>query len=1151
MEAGTRQNPVQFIQGFLRRQPDGSYAQMVGEWEDGGYRGRPAESLFKRIKRGLSGTIETGSSSGRPPSLAPRVRSVPNFEVSPRTMLGAYQALTQKGGNIQCIAGCAKNVLERLPSLPRDEIRQRIPYIEWLPDSWYPNRVAARVGPSMDSQTVAIYWDHPNDASSVRAQCSCPQRPGGPCLHVLAVLAVLERSISRYGSSKDDGTQAELFFDCLDVLCDNPPEATSQEIQANPRSRLVWKIDSSQEGIDLEASEQIVNRKGKWSAGRAISLNELLRRPWLWRDTIHQAVVLGSVCRGVDEHGYSYRGSSFHDFDAYCDLAGNPFVVLKGSQKPIQIERGTLELSVSQSNGHYRLEVKAGGISLANSRSHWLPGGCLVVDPDAGRLVACSCPDDSSEKLRMLLTTRAATIPRNRVRDFFSKVPALESVLPIRLDAEIDLPTRPASVQPVVRLSPNPTGGLVTEFRVRPFEGGRLEVPGMGPSTRILSDESDVVCYRRSLEDELETMRAIVDRLGVGEDIGDDWRVQCQTPDESLDLIRRLRQLSEEDAVVEWPEGQAMRVLGTISPQGLRVELKSQRDWFGLEGGCELDGERIDLAALLASVRSGSRYVTLGPGKWALIEQGLRDHLIALADAAHSSRSGLQIGKTALPFIQQLEDLAVDVHASREWLDWVKRLEATDVLDARPNPALAAVLRDYQLHGYQWLRKLSHWGVGACLADDMGLGKTVQTLAVLLERAEKGPALVVAPTSVCHNWVEEARRFAPTLHAVLHRESDRHDVVGQLGPADVLITSYGLLRQYLDPLRERKWGTLVLDEAHFVKNAVTKTAQAVRALDADWRLALTGTPIENHLGELWSLFRAVSPGLFGSWEQFKKRFAEPIERERDEERRAALSRLIRPFVLRRRKDEVLTELPPRTDNIRFAVLSKAERKRYEEERLKSLVMLTENQKPGEDKRFQVLAALTRLRQLACHPKLVDASWKQKTSAKLDAFLELIEELQEGSHKALVFSQFVQHLGILRQALDDRDVKYLYLDGQTSPKRRKELVQAFQNGEADFFLISLKAGGTGLNLTAADYVIHMDPWWNPAVEDQASDRAHRIGQEKSVTVFRIVAKGTIEEQILSLHDQKRQLVSDVLDGTDQAAKLSTDDLVDLIRSGGQS
>jgi len=289
--------------------------------------------------------------------------------------------------------------------------------------------------------------------------------------------------------------------------------------------------------------------------------------------------------------------------------------------------------------------------------------------------------------------------------------------------------------------------------------------------------------------------------------------------------------------------------------------------------------------------------------------------------------------------------------------------------------------------------------------------------------------------------------------------------------------------------------------------------------------------------------------LLGSWDRFRNRFADPIERHKDDERRQSLARLVRPFILRRTKDKVLKELPPRTEITLQAELSKAERKRYEDARLAALAELSgasDDAQVGQQ-RIRTLAWLTRLRQLACHPRLVDSSWK-KSSAKLDLLMSLVEELREEDHRALVFSQFVKHLTVIREALDQQGITYQYLDGATPAKERQRRVDAFQDGEGELFLISLKAGGTGLNLTGADYVIHLDPWWNPAVEDQATDRAHRIGQQRPVTVYRLVAEGTIEEQILELHADKRELVASVLDGTDRAAKMGTEDLIKLIKEG---
>jgi SNF2 family DNA or RNA helicase len=459
---------------------------------------------------------------------------------------------------------------------------------------------------------------------------------------------------------------------------------------------------------------------------------------------------------------------------------------------------------------------------------------------------------------------------------------------------------------------------------------------------------------------------------------------------------------------------------------------------------------------------------------------------------------------------------------------------------------LQAELRDYQVEGFVWLARLARWGAGACLADDMGLGKTVQAIAVMLDRAAEGPTLVVAPTSVCPNWESEIARFAPTL--TTHRlsaASDRAGLIAGLGARDVLICSYTLLHLAAEALAARSWQMVVLDEAQAIKNAETKRAQASLGLQTGFRLALTGTPVENYLDELWSLFHFINPGLLGSREGFQKRFATPIERDRDPAARMALRALIRPFLLRRTKAAVLSELPPRTEQTVTVEMAETEQAFYEALRQRALESIAAMDAPTGRRKIQILAEITRLRRACCNPALIDAA-AEIPSGKLEAFLGLVDDLVRNRHRALVFSQFVGHLSLARAALEARGIVYEYLDGSTPSDERERRVAAFQSGSAPLFLISLRAGGTGLNLTAADYVVHLDPWWNPAVEDQASDRAHRIGQQRPVTIYRLIMQDSIEERILQLHRDKRDLAADLLDGAEVAGRLSEEALLDLIR-----
>jgi SNF2 family DNA or RNA helicase len=369
--------------------------------------------------------------------------------------------------------------------------------------------------------------------------------------------------------------------------------------------------------------------------------------------------------------------------------------------------------------------------------------------------------------------------------------------------------------------------------------------------------------------------------------------------------------------------------------------------------------------------------------------------------------------------------------------------------------------------------------------------------------------------------------------------------LARLSAFDLLVCSYGLLQQEVERLAQVQWRTIVLDEAQAIKNPGTKRAQAALALRGDFKMMLTGTPIENHLGELWNLFRFSNPGLLGSLEHFNQRFATPIERDQDAGARHRLRKLIQPFILRRLKSEVLEALPPRTEILRRVELGAEEMALYEALRQQALARLAKLDGDEGRKPLQILAEIMKLRRACCHPRLALPD-TDLSGAKLAVFEDILDELLENRHKALVFSQFVDHLAILRAALERKGVAYQYLDGSTPGPERKQRVDAFQAGRGDVFLISLKAGGLGLNLTAADYVIHMDPWWNPAVEDQASDRAHRIGQQRPVTIYRLVAQGTIEEKIVALHHHKRDLAEQLLEGTGTSGKISAEELLELLQ-----
>jgi superfamily II DNA or RNA helicase len=789
------------------------------------------------------------------------------------------------------------------------------------------------------------------------------------------------------------------------------------------------------------------------------------------------------------------------------------------------------------------------------------------------RFVLVELPD-GARRLWGVLHRHGDWFPPESHDELLAQLARLDGQLPVSVPSALRGTQARVATRPVVRLRLLPDATLELELFVRAAPGTPLYAPGAGPRDVIFADAGARAYARRDLAAEPALARAALARL-VGEPaIAEEGPPGCFRicePDAALALVARLDGLSAElDA--EWLDEPPL-VIGTFGPSALRVGVRRDRDWFGIVGELKVEHGRIELAVLLDAARRQQRYVRVDSRRWVALSDELREALRAVADRTFASRQGLELSPGAVPAIAALSDAGAAVDAAPPWVQLTERLAAASRLRPRPPATLRTALRDYQIEGHAWLSRMAAWGAGACLADDMGLGKTVQAIALLLDRARLGPALVVAPTSVCFNWVDELARFAPALRPVVYAEAtDRAACVAALGKKDVLIATYGLVVRDAERLRERTFATLVLDEAQAVKNAQTRRARAARSLRAEFRVALSGTPLENHLGELWSLFAAVFPGLLGSWDQFRDRFASPIERNargggdpdgsaggaggraprgiergQDPEARAALARVIRPFLLRRTKQQVARELPPRTEIVVPIALSGPERALYEDARLAAVAELADMKGlRDEQRRFQVLAALTRLRLLASHPRLYDRA-SPVASSKLRRLIELVGELRTEGHRALVFSQFTSHLALVRDALTELAIPVLYLDGETPAAQRKLRVQAFQAGEADVFLISLTAGGTGLNLTAADYVFHLDPWWNPAVEDQATDRAHRIGQDRPVTVYRLIARGTIEDKILALHADKRALIAGVLEGTSVAARLTTRDLLALISS----
>ncbi len=1009
--------------------------------------------------------------------------------------------------------------------------------------------------PNKQTVTIEVELDPVFEYFLDGVYCSCPLSSDHYlCEHTLIALRKLSAEFSNPKSKllnellgEQEPTWSAALKTLDKFLTVAPPLNVPPVIPVKPR--LIWRLSVSVHGqLCIEPVEQTPGKRGGWNKGRSIEWDRVQSRTNL------DLVPADFEALRVAKTNYCYYGPVTLQLGEILEkLVGQPHVYFNSTQ--MTVSRGHLGLKLVDKSENWELTPAIDGREIDAFEQVSLSGGDTVVVCSLleEKIIVARGSRELQSMVREFLTA-PPVIPPDVQAEFLKRLPALEAKIPIGLPASMMGEFVPANETLVLRVTPSSTNGAMVQFQTQPAPNGAFFTPGEGAQELSGQLDGKRIQVRRDHSGERLRADSLSKELFLHRFPSNEMYSWTMTSDDDvLDLLDALRSRPENDPRVLWPaenEARRMYVLGEVSPSALRVEVKDQHDWFGLSGSIDIGGQQFPLATLLAALKGGRRYLDLGKGQFAAISQEFRNRLASVTDMIHSNRGKLEFNSTAAPVLAELFKDEVTLKASKKWRESLKRLENATNLDPVVPSTLTAELRDYQVEGYQWLRRLAEWGVGGCLADDMGLGKTVQALALLLDRRDSGPALIVAPVSVGFNWMRETVKFAPTLRPILYRDTDRADFLSTLGPGDLLITSYYLLQQHAAELTGIKWGTLVLDEAQAVKNSQTKTAQVVREIQADWRLALTGTPVENHLGELWSLFRAIAPGLFGGWDRFREVFADPIEKGKDPARKQALSRVIRPFILRRTKSEVLTELPARTEIQLTAELSDAERRVYEDARLWAVTNLTSAIDEGEkDQRFQVLAALTKLRQLACHPRLVDKKWKL-SSAKLDLFLETIDELREGRHRALVFSQFTQHLAIVREALDERKISYQYLDGSTPVKKRQEAVDAFQHGSGELFLISLKAGGTGLNLTGADYVVHLDPWWNPAVEDQATDRAHRIGQTRPVTVYRLVAKDTIEEQILKLHADKRGLVAGILEGTDAAGKLSTMELVDLIKLGGR-
>jgi superfamily II DNA or RNA helicase len=895
---------------------------------------------------------------------------------------------------------------------------------------------------------------------------------------------------------------------------------------------------------------------------------------------------LHALYRAQDDHSYYYYGAEDRAIELdqldsprlwslleEADEIGLEIVHSRKRLGPVTRHQAELRLDVT-SGGGGGLEVApvlhldpdgVGGAALpllfigesGHGVVHARPGHEGPFDPATHGFGLARLASPAPPALRrMVLDGRRLPVPagqQERFRTEFS--PRLSRLAPVESSDGAFDPPRMSEPTLVLRAAFGDGHDLAVDWEWGYDVGGAPVRAPIGPP-----DPDDALRHASAERAVLDTVRELgVELPGLDPRAGRAERAELRGLDTMRFATEALPLLTGAPGVTVERTGEPPRYreAGESLQVGVSTRAVSgETDWFDLGVRISVEGREVAFREVFVALAAGESHLLLADGAYFALDkpelQALRA-LIEEARALQDTADGpLRISRFQAGLWEELAALGVVDRQARAWREQVSGLLALgDEAAAEPPVGLTAQLRPYQREGFEWLCFLWRHRLGGILADDMGLGKTLQTLALICHAREAdpdaAPFLVVAPASVVAVWAAEAERFAPGLRVVTLTDTLRRrgrDLESLVAGADVVVTSYTLMRLDIDAHVGVAWSGLVLDEAQFAKNHQSKVHQCARRLAAPFTLAITGTPMENNVMELWSLLSITAPGLFPSPARFRDEYARPIEKGADPERLARLRRRIRPLVRRRTKEQVARELPAKQEQVLEVELDPGHRRLYQRhlqrERQKVLGLLDD----VDRNRFSILTSITLLRRLSLHPGLVEPEQEQLGSAKIDALLEQLTEVVDGGHRALVFSQFTGFLGQVRRRLDAAGIGYAYLDG--SSRDRPAIVRGFADGSAPVFLISLKAGGFGLNLTEADYCFLLDPWWNPATEAQAVDRAHRIGQTRTVMVYRLIAKGTIEEKVLALSTRKAKLFAGVMDdGNAFGSALDADDIRELV------
>ena len=909
--------------------------------------------------------------------------------------------------------------------------------------------------------------------------------------------------------------------------------------------RLIYFLD----GLWLKnIVEQTRRDDGSWDSGISVSRKQFLNEGFESMNEADRKVAAKMRVRVVDKPEASIL---FEELGASERLfVGEPYTQ---PFQPAEVE--VVMPSIRFKTVGSEIYVSS-NVSLDSNQR--IPDKCIVSTEEFGKYKAIMLND-----LQRDVLTRALSSPVLPIQAA-AEVKILSERLEGILDVECELmnadciQTREGTGTIAIRITPDEQNkNFNVQMLAAPLPEGQVRFPA-GEGEDIIYDQCDshTIAVSRDLATEQVNYellhKFICDEIG---DVFTDFMTAELSSPQSLLTLLEFAFEHQSTYMLEWPLGRELKFKGVMKPADVDVQVTTNMDWFKVQGNVHIPGTTCTFEDLLAMYRQAEYdgYIKIGDNEFMKMTEALKknieqlDNVIAGYDK--SSKSQL-VGKYDVGRLAEIfgDDGGLHAQMDEDFIGLLKKMR--EAYDSTPEVpvTLNATLRDYQKEGFEWMARLTSWGAGACLADDMGLGKTIQTIALMLHRAEQGPSLVVAPKSLILNWENELHKFAPTLNPVnFNNEKNKKQAIADAKAGDVFISTYGVLVTQKDILTSRQWNVICLDEAHSIKNRMTRTSRSAMALKGDAKVILTGTPLQNHLGEMWNLFQFINPGMLGPWQQFVDKY---IKSPWDDMVQKELKDRTLPFILRRTKNEVLADLPEKISYEQMVELSPEELQIYEKIRKDVELKFKKHKTKAEKEEAAALQIgffqeLTRLRLLANSVSLVYPEWKPESS-KIAALRDILTSLrQENGNRVLIFSQFTSFLSQIGAMMKDAGFDYLYLDGQTPLDERQRLVDSFQAGESQFFLISLKAGGLGLNLTAANYVILMDPWWNPSIEDQATDRAHRLGQERNVTVIRLVSANTIEEKILKLHEQKQDLSDKILEGTSGSAALTMDEILDMV------